>query len=499
MNTEEIRKDWVGLVIDESFTLVRKLGGSERGVVYQCECVADPSVKAAIKLIPADIAEAESRSAGWNAAAQLSHPHLVRLFHTGRCQVEDAEMVYVATEYADEVLSEILPHRALTPPEAREMLGPVLDALSYLHRKDLVHGDLKPANIMVVKDQLKLSVDTLFDLSTPGHHLPVPRAYDAPEWGTGTVSPAVDIWSLGATLVEALTQHPPAWSDESQTVPIISRSIPKPFAQIAEECLRPDPSQRCTLSEIKACLESGTPIPRRRGANTESAPAGMRRAASLIVALIVVLGVAVALAIRSYQRVLTASHVEQAPSPAVSATPAQEPAPAPVPPPAIQPSAPAPAAAEQSPAPSADEQLPTPAATPAQADTAPPAPAQSAASAPAPAPTQAPAQGPHSANDSTAKGVARQVLPDVPEKASRTISGTVKVGIRVNVDSNGSVSDATIASQGPSQYFANLALKAAKSWKFAPQSDGQSVPSVWTLEFSFKRSGVEAAASEEGH
>jgi TonB family protein len=73
------------------------------------------------------------------------------------------------------------------------------------------------------------------------------------------------------------------------------------------------------------------------------------------------------------------------------------------------------------------------------------------------------------------------------------------MGIRVNVDPNGSVSDAMVEAQGPSQYFANLALKAAKAWKFTPQSDGQGASSVWTLEFSFRQSGVEASASEEAH
>jgi TonB family protein len=87
----------------------------------------------------------------------------------------------------------------------------------------------------------------------------------------------------------------------------------------------------------------------------------------------------------------------------------------------------------------------------------------------------------------------------VPQKAVRTISGTVKVDIRVNVDPNGSVSDASIESQGPSQYFANFALKAAKAWKFTPRSDGQGASSVWTLEFLFRQSGVEATASEETH
>ena len=118
-----------------------------------------------------------------------------------------------------------------------------------------------------------------------------------------------------------------------------------------------------------------------------------------------------------------------------------------------------------------------------------------------PAPTQTPSQVAPAPNVSLGKGgVDQQVLPDVPAKASRTISGTVKVGIQVNVDPDGTVSDATIASQGPSQYFANLALKAAKSWKFTPASaDGEGAPSVWNLQFSFRKSGVEATASQEAH
>jgi TonB family protein len=98
-----------------------------------------------------------------------------------------------------------------------------------------------------------------------------------------------------------------------------------------------------------------------------------------------------------------------------------------------------------------------------------------------------------------AKGsVVQQVLPDVPERASRTITGTVKVGIDVDVNASGAVTGASIASQGPSQYFANLALKAAKGWKFAPaQVSGQGVPSVWRLEFRFRQSGPEVTPTEQ--
>ena len=92
----------------------------------------------------------------------------------------------------------------------------------------------------------------------------------------------------------------------------------------------------------------------------------------------------------------------------------------------------------------------------------------------------------------------RRAMPDVPEKASRTIQGTVNVSIQVNVDELGSVSDASIAAQGPSRYFANLALAAARDWKFTPaRMNGQGVPSVWLLHFEFRQSGTDVTPTEE--
>lgn len=92
----------------------------------------------------------------------------------------------------------------------------------------------------------------------------------------------------------------------------------------------------------------------------------------------------------------------------------------------------------------------------------------------------------------TAKGgVAQQVLPEVPRKASGTIQGRVKVGVRVQVDPQGKVADADFESQGPSRYFADLALKAARGWTFTPaQVNGQAAASTWILRFEFRTSGV---------
>ena len=90
-------------------------------------------------------------------------------------------------------------------------------------------------------------------------------------------------------------------------------------------------------------------------------------------------------------------------------------------------------------------------------------------------------------------GVARQVLPNVPATASATIQGTVRVGVRVQVDATGKVVGADLESAGPSKYFAGLAEKAARAWEFVPPTaDGQPTPSDWIVRFEFQSNGTKA-------
>ena len=299
MNTEAVRSDWVGRVIDGRFTLLQWLGGSGRGGVFLTELQGHPLQKAAIKLIPADATEAEAHIAGWAVTTILSHPHLMRLLYTGRFQIDTTPLLYSVTEYAEEVLSQILPERPLTPTEAKEMLDPVLDALSYLHGKDIVHGHLKPSNIMVVDNQLKLSCDGLRLAGEPGKYSSAQSVYDAPEAATEPVSPAADVWSLGVTLIEVLTQHPPVWDRSTHREPIVPESVPQPFAGIAQECLRSDPLRRCTLSDVKARLEPARSLPDPASKTRRAVPAKLRVTA-FAASVLVLIAVAATLLMRSH-------------------------------------------------------------------------------------------------------------------------------------------------------------------------------------------------------
>jgi len=65
------------------------------------------------------------------------------------------------------------------------------------------------------------------------------------------------------------------------------------------------------------------------------------------------------------------------------------------------------------------------------------------------------------------------------------------VGIKASVDNSGNVTDAVIDSPGPSEYFADAALRAARQWKFEPR---ESSVGDWLLRFDFTESGVSASA-----
>ncbi|MGA3334679.1 MAG: TonB family protein [Terracidiphilus sp.] len=445
MNAAAIRGDWAGRVIDGRFPLLQWLGGSTAGAVFLTE-LSEGSQKAVIKLIPADAEDAESRIAASEAAMALSHPNLTQVYAHGRCEIDSVQQLYVVTEFADEVLAEILKERPLSLREAREMLAPAVDALSYLHSKGFVHSRLKPSNIMAAGDRLKLSTDGLSLPGAIGRPFPERTVYDAPEVAHGPFGPAADVWSLGATLVEVLTQRPPVWGGAANTEPVVPETVPQPFAAVARECLRTDPARRCTLEEIRTRLEPGAALQRPAGKAGKTAHAKGRLAALFAALAILLAGIGI---------LNVFFHRAQPPSPAT-------------------------------------EEQNVPAANPA------PAPAPNPTAAATPAPTQRRAVENPASSGAARKGTTvREVQPDVPASALRTIVGKITVTIRLAVDENGNVTDAAFESAGPSRYFANEALDAARQWKFKPaQVNGRAVPSAWLLHFQFTQSGIDVTPTE---
>jgi TonB family protein len=467
MSEDVIRSDWVGRVIDGRFPLQLWLGGSGRTGVFQTEMPGTPPRKAAIKLVQADAEDADAIAAGWSASIDLTHAHLVRLFHTGRCRIDGMELIYAVTEFADEVLAEILMERALTPDETTEMLDPVVDTLSWLHGKGLVHGRLKPSNILVVDDQLKLSGDSIHQSGQPGMNSPAPGIYAAPEVAAGLMNPAADVWSLGVTLVEALTQRRPTWDGASPEA-VSPVPLPQPFAGIARACLQADPAGRCSLADVRNWLHKPEAPSEPAAEVAEPTGSGKTRNAVLI-------GVAIAL-LAGGGGYAVYSHQSQPAEPAAEEV--------------QQPPASAPVETQDQPQTSAAKPSPSQAqvSAPPQQAPAPAAQASAVASQPAPVPTRAvsPSNG----------AILNQVMPDLLPAAVQSIHGRVNIKVRVSVAPSGNVSDAVLESEGSSRYFSKAALEAARQWKFkTAESGGQPVPSSWILDFKFTQDGAEVAPS----
>jgi len=94
-------------------------------------------------------------------------------------------------------------------------------------------------------------------------------------------------------------------------------------------------------------------------------------------------------------------------------------------------------------------------------------------------------------------GVVHPVMPIVSPSARRTISGKIRVRVRVQVDTSGNVTSATLESAGPSKYFSRIAQEAAQQWKFTPaEGNGQFVASEWSLRFGFTRSDTEVVPTK---
>ena len=322
----EVGKKWEGRIAGGRFPLRQWLGASENSVVFLTERSENGSQRAAaVKLISAEVFSAgnldeAAQLSRWTETAKLSHPHLIRLFENGRCQIDGEKFLYVVMEYAEENLAQILPQRPLTPAEVKEMLPPTVEALAFLHQAGLVHGHLKPSNILAVDNQLKISSDSL---RKPGERdKQMPSAYVAPEVATSGPSPAVDAWSLGVMLVAVMTQREPHIGNDG--VAAIPSKVPQPFYEIAELCLRVDPLARSTVDKF---LSNPKDQERPRARAIEKPPSGKRSKGWLILPIAAAVILLAFLFGRSHQQAAPSAERTESPTPAVNMPAEQTPAP----------------------------------------------------------------------------------------------------------------------------------------------------------------------------
>jgi TonB family protein len=496
----EQHQKWSGQNIAGKYLLGKYLGGTDHSAVFASEIVHARAIQVAIKLIPAASLEADKQLARWNGLIGVSHSNLLKILDCGKCELDGEAHLYVVQEYADEDLGDILPQRALNVEETRGMIEPAIEALAFLHGQNFVHARIHPGNVLAMGSQIKLASDSI---APNGEALslgsPVP-GFSAPEWAPGGADFSADIWSLGATVVAALTQKAPVFGENGGL--ILPEEVKEPFARIARESLKKEAAQRPTISKVRSLLNAPiAPVVK------EPAKESAKNVEKKVPAAAPVSNAAPVSVSERWAPFAPVSPVR----PGQARTGEKKSFVLPIAVAAIvavllfaglkllrQQSDAATSAAKTDSAVTRVESKPRDSAAPAPSKKSTPKNQQAGSSlretsqpiVPSPAPATAiPSKTPTNA---ARKGeVLDQVLPDISEKARGTIQGKVRLAVRVQVNATGTVDSVELDTPASSKYFSEQAIKAAKHWQFsAPEVDGRSVGSQWLLQFEFTPSAT---------
>ena len=248
------------------YELLEKIGQGGMGVVYRArQCSLDREV--ALKLLAAgpwasnEFVERFKREA--QSAARMQHPNIVAIYEIGsHDQLNFFSMRLVHGPSLAQVLVE---HGPYAPIEAARLLRRIAEALDYAPRLGVLHLDLKPANVLmdergepqVADFGLARRLDETY--ATDSDEVSGTPSYMAPEQAqlkSHKLSPATDIYGLGAILYELLTGAPPFLGstpqdtlervvrDEPSTLRSRRHDIPQDLEAICLKCLAKQPRER---------------------------------------------------------------------------------------------------------------------------------------------------------------------------------------------------------------------------------------------------------------
>ncbi|MDY5612154.1 Stk1 family PASTA domain-containing Ser/Thr kinase [Dysosmobacter sp.] len=254
---------YIGKMLDNRYEILERIGTGGMAVVYKAKCHRLNRL-VAVKILKADLAQDEDFRRRFNAesqaVAQLSHPNIVSVYDVSR----GGDTEYIVMELIDGItLKQYMEKRGqLNWRESLHFITQIMRGLSHAHSRGIIHRDIKPQNIMVLRDGsvkvadfgiacLENSAQTLTQEALGSVH------YISPEQARGDRTDArSDIYSAGVVLYEMLTGRLPFEGDSAVSVAIqhlssiplapreINKDIPEQLELICMKAMTAAPEKR---------------------------------------------------------------------------------------------------------------------------------------------------------------------------------------------------------------------------------------------------------------
>ncbi len=262
-------------IIDGKYQIISKIGSGGTSIVYKAQRLADEKI-VAIKIIREELDNVKENERHFyleaEALSKMSHRNIRRIFGVGQWN----DSLYMVTEFIDGLtLKDIISEGKLTTQKAVDYALQIAAGIEHAHRKDIIHRDIKPQNVIVSNDGTVKIVDFGIARMTSqttrtmaGKDVVGSVHYLSPEQARGAqVDNRSDIYSFGILLYEMFTGKVPFEGTEAVSIAMRHvNQIPEPPQSVNPEitsgindiivkCIQKDPENRYqTASELREDL-----------------------------------------------------------------------------------------------------------------------------------------------------------------------------------------------------------------------------------------------------